>query len=110
MRLSLREITCVARCARPSEARSKWKRVSKPARKCPGCSRRVKRAPYLALTDRKTRYHGGDPCSGPRLREGQRRGPAEVVLHFAHLRSCGAPAGRMSCRGDSYKVGDSVKA
>jgi hypothetical protein len=26
---------------------------------------------------------------GPGLREAERRGPAEVVLHFAHPRSCG---------------------
>jgi hypothetical protein len=42
--------------------------------------------------------------------EAVRRGLAEVVLRFAHPRSCGDPADRMSCRGDSYKVGDSVEA
>jgi hypothetical protein len=50
-------------------------------------------------------------CSEPGLlREAERRGPAEVVLHFAHPSSCSDPEGRMSCRVDSYKVGDSVKA
>ena len=39
-----------------------------------------------------------------------RRGLAEVILRFAHPRSCGDPADRLSCRGDSYKVGDSGKA
>jgi hypothetical protein len=81
--------------------------------RCACCGRSVKRAPYIAATCRRTRrerrYHGGD-CSGLGLREAERRGPAAVVLRFAHPRSCGDAEGRMSCRGDSYKVGDSVKA
>jgi hypothetical protein len=81
--------------------------------RCACCGRSVKRAPYIAVTCRRTRrercYHGSD-CSGPGLREAERRGPAEVVLHFAHPRSCGDPVGLMPCRGDSYKVGDSAKA
>jgi hypothetical protein len=39
-----------------------------------------------------------------------RRGLAKVILRFAHPRSYGDPADRMSCRVDSYKVGDGVKA
>jgi hypothetical protein len=65
--------------------------------------------PYIALTNRKTRYYGGD-CSEPGLRDAERRGPAEVLLRFAHQRSCGDPVGRMPCQDDSYKVGDSAKA
>ena len=42
--------------------------------------------------------------------ETERRGLAEVILRFAHLKSSGDPADQSSCRGDSYKVGDSVKA
>ena len=87
--------------------------MSRPDHKCPGCSRRVKRTPYIALADRKTRretrYHG-DNCSGLGLGFAERSGPVGVVLRLAHPRSCGDPAGRMSCRGESYKVGDSVKA
>jgi hypothetical protein len=82
--------------------------VSKP-HKCPACSRRVKRAPYIALTDRRTRretrYHGG-VCSGPGLREAERRGLAEVVLRFAHPRTCGDPAGAKACRGRCFAVSD----
>ena len=82
--------------------------MSKPVHKCPACSRRVKRAPYISLTDRKTRresrYHGSDPYSGPGLREAERRGPAEVVLRFAHPRSCGDSAGKMSYRGGCFTV------
>ena len=85
--------------------------MSKPVHKCPACARRIKRAPYIALTDRRTRretrYHGGD-CSGPGLREAERRGPAEVVLRFAHPRSSGDPAGKMSCRSGCFAVNEST--
>jgi hypothetical protein len=42
--------------------------------------------------------------------EAERQGLAEVIMRFAHPSSCGDPVGRMSCQGDRYKVGDSVKA
>ena len=87
--------------------------VSKHVHKCPGCFRRVKRAVHRPDgpqdAPRDALYHSGD-CSRPGLREAERREPAEVVLHFVHPRICGDSAGRMSCWGDSYKVGDSVKA
>ena len=83
--------------------------------RCPACRRRVRSAPYVSLQDRHTRkitcYHGNvarylEAATG----EAQRRGPGETVLGFYHTRACGEPAGWMSCRGDSYKVGDSVEA
>jgi hypothetical protein len=81
--------------------------VSKPVHKCPACSRRIKRAPYIALTDRRTRrerrYHGGD-CSEAGLREAERRGPDEVVLRFAHPRSCGDPRGKLACEGRCFAI------
>ena len=74
-----------------------------------GQARAVPRPDGPQDAPRNALYHGGD-CLRPGLREAERRGPAEVVLHFAHPRSCGDLVGRMSCQGDSYKVGDSVKA
>ena len=84
--------------------------MSKPVHKCPACFRRIKRAPYIALTERRTRcetrYYGGD-CSGPGQREAERRGPAEVVLRIAHTRSCGDPkGGKLACRGECFLVTD----
>jgi hypothetical protein len=76
--------------------------------RCPQrCARRAKRVPFVSLTDRETRserrYHGGG-CSEAGLREAERRGPDEVVLRFAHPRSCGDPAGKMSCQGGCFTV------
>jgi hypothetical protein len=79
---------------------------------CLTCKQRIKHAvprpdgPQDALRDTLPRCY----CSRPGLREAKHREPAEVVLHVAHPRSCGTPAGRISCLVDSYKVGDSGKA
>ena len=83
--------------------------------RCPVCKRSVRSAPSASLQDRHTRkitrYHGNVAgCLEAVTVELQRRGPGEILLGFYHTRGCGDPAGRMSCRGDSYKVGDSVKA
>jgi hypothetical protein len=75
--------------------------------KCPACRRRVRSAPYISLTGRatrrETRFHGG-PCALAGMREAERRGPREIVLRFAHPRSCGDPAGKMACRGGCFAV------
>jgi hypothetical protein len=83
--------------------------------RCPACMRRVRSAPYVSLQDRHpckiTCYHGNVAgCLEVVTVELQRRGPGKILLGFYHTRGCGDPAGRMSCRGDSYKVGDSVEA
>ena len=83
--------------------------------RCPACRRRVRSAPYVSLQDRHTRkitrYHGNVAgCLEAATGEAQRRGPGEIVLGFYHTRACGEPVGRISCQGDSYKVGESVKA
>jgi hypothetical protein len=87
--------------------------VSKSIHKCPACSRRVKRAPYIALTDRKTRrqtrYHGSAaPFFEAGVLEAQRRGPHEIMLGFYHTMWCGDPAGKMSCRGGCFAVNEST--
>ena len=83
--------------------------------RCLAFKRRGRSAPYASLQNRHTRkitrYHGNVAgCLQAATVEALRRGPGEIVLGFYHTRACGEPAGRMSCRGDSYKVGDSVKA
>jgi hypothetical protein len=72
--------------------------------RCPHCSCRVRSAPYVSLQDRHTRkvvrYHGNVAgCLQAATVEAQRRGPDEVILRFAHPRSCGDPAGKLSCKG-----------
>jgi hypothetical protein len=88
--------------------------VSKAVHKCPACSRRVKRAPYIALKDRntrrETRYHGALSeanlgCLEAAAAEAERRGADEIILAFYHSRACGDPAGKMSCRGGCFAVG-----
>jgi hypothetical protein len=70
---------------------------SKPVYRCPACSRRVKRAPYISQTDRGTRrerrFYGAPhfACLETAAAEAERRGPDEVILRFAHPRSCGDP-------------------
>jgi hypothetical protein len=83
--------------------------------RCPVCKRSVRSAPSVSLQDRHTRkitfYHGNVAgCLEAVTVELQRRGPGEILLGFCHTRRCCDPAGRMSFRGDSYKVGDSVRA
>jgi hypothetical protein len=80
-------------------------------RRCPACSRRVKRAPYVSLQDRHTRkitrYHGGVAgCLEAAAAEAERRGADEIILAFYHTRVCGDPAGKMSCRGGCFAVSD----
>jgi hypothetical protein len=78
--------------------------------KCPACSRRVRSAPYLKLTDRRTRqerrYHASDLCLEAGALEAERRGPDEIVVGFYHARECGDPAGKMTCRGGCFVVGE----
>jgi hypothetical protein len=81
--------------------------VSKPVYRCPSCLRRVKRAPSISLTDRRTRremrYHGNiTGCLRTAVLEAQRRGPEEIVLTFSHTRRCGNAAGKLSCRGGCF--------
>jgi hypothetical protein len=83
--------------------------------RCPACKRSVRSAPYVSLQDRHTRkitrYHGNVAgCLEAVTVELQRRGPGEILFGFYHTRGYGDPAGWMSCRIDSYKVGDSAKA
>jgi len=83
--------------------------------RCPACKRRVRSALYVSLQDKHTRkitcYHGNVAgCLEAVTVELQRQGPGGILLGFYHTRGCGDPAGWMSCRGDSYKVGDSVEA
>jgi hypothetical protein len=58
--------------------------------KCPHCYWRVKRAPFISLTDRGTRrearYHGGS-CSPAGLARAEDLGPDRVILRFAHPRA-----------------------
>jgi hypothetical protein len=79
-----------------------------PAHKCPACARRVRSAPYLKLTDRRTRqerrYHSTPACLEVGAREAQRRGPYEIVLGFYHGLECADPAGKMNCRGGCFTV------
>jgi len=75
----------------------------------------VRSALYVSLQDKHTRkitcYHGNVAgCLEAVTVELQRQGPGGILLGFYHTRGCGDPAGWMSCRGDSYKVGDSVEA
>jgi hypothetical protein len=85
---------------------------SQPVYKCPSCSRRVKRSPYIALTDRRSRrerrFHGAPhfACLEAGLDEAHLRGPTEIILRFAHPRSCGDPAGKLECRGGCFQVDD----
>ena len=78
--------------------------------KCPACRRRVKRSPYVSLTDRNTRwerrFHGAPhfTCLETAAAEAERRGPDEVILRCAHPRSCSDPGGRMACRGAIFTV------
>jgi hypothetical protein len=85
--------------------------VSKAVHKCPACSRRVKRAPYIAMVDRKTRrdtrYHSGD-CLAAATAEAERRGPREIVLRFAHTRECGDARGRFDCAGGCFAVDEAA--
>ena len=83
--------------------------------RCPACKRRVRSAPTLACRIGTPQDHllprqrrGG--CLEAVTVELQRQGLGGILLGFYHTRGCGDPTGRMSCRGDSYKVGDSVEA
>ncbi len=84
--------------------------MSKPVHKCPICSRRVKRAPFISLTDRETRretrFHGAPrlACLQAGAAEAERRGPDEVILRFAHPGSCGDQGGRLGRRGGCFTV------
>jgi hypothetical protein len=74
--------------------------------RCPHCSRRVKRAPFISLKDRRTgkqiRYHGGD-CSGSASARAQELGPDRVILHFVHPRAtCGDSKGKLDCSGQCF--------
>ena len=79
-----------------------------PAHRCPACRRRVRRAPYVSLQDRRTRkitrYHGSVAgCLEAATVEAQQRGPTEVVLGFYHAKGC-APADKMSCAQGCFTV------
>lgn len=84
--------------------------MSRRVYKCPACGRRIKRAPYLALTYRETRrevrYHGAPhvACLEAGAAEAERRGKDAIILHFAHPKSCGDPAGKLDCAGQCFVV------
>jgi len=78
--------------------------VSKPFR-CPACNRRIRRAPYFTVQDKRTRritaYHG-HPCAESGLAEADRLGPSEATLRFIHPRSWGDAKGGLRCRGGCF--------
>jgi len=75
--------------------------------RCPHCGRRVKRAPFISLMDRATRwevrFHGGN-CSGMALaRAEELGGPDRVILHFVHPRAtCGDSKSKLACLGGCF--------
>jgi hypothetical protein len=90
--------------------------VSKPLHKCPACSRRVKRAPYIALTDRRTRretrFHGAPrlACLQAGAAEAERRGKDAIILHFAHPKSCGDAGSGLECRSQCFMLPETEEA
>ncbi len=80
--------------------------------RCPACTRRVRSAPYVSLQDRRTRrvvrFHARQGCLEAGMLEAARRAPGELVLSFYHARSCGDPAGKLSCRGGCFVVDEAA--